>query len=174
MKTIILIPIVAIMSIAILSCKSKAQKDAEDYKNKIEKAVKENTPVNNDAQQKMHASPGTIPQGMGNIVGEWALTKIIADHNGNHVIDPDEEKEATTNMQDYLKFNADGTCTYTIVKLEGRYEIITKDNGRKKLVTYDKSGTETNTGRYIISVTDKELVLNIIMGGSDFEVFKRL
>jgi len=39
---------------------------------------------------------------------------------------------------------------------------------------YDRTGTETMSGRYIISVTDKELVINRLMGGSDFEVFKRL
>lgn len=171
MKTGFLITIVA-MVIAAVSCKSKAQKDAEDYMNKIEKTVKENSPASTNEQKT--STSFTMPAGMENIVGEWELTKIIADHNGNHVIDPDEDKEATTNMQDYLEFNADGTCKYTIVKLEGRYEIITKDNGKKKLVTYDRTGTETNTGRYIVSVTDKELVLNIMMGGSDFEVFKRL
>jgi Tfp pilus assembly protein PilP len=174
MKTNYFLTIMAGMLIATVSCKSKAQKDAEDYMNKIQKTVKENSPSNADAQQKGSTTSGTIPQGMENIVGEWELTKIIADHNGNHVIDPDEEKEATTTMQDYLEFNADGTCKYTIVKLEGRYEIVTKNNGRKKLITYDRTGTETNKGRYIVSVTDKELVLNIIMGGSDFEVFKRL
>jgi hypothetical protein len=162
---------IAAMFIVTTSCKSKAQKDAEDYMNKIEKTVKENSPASNDAQQKTLAA---LPGDMKDIIGQWELTKIIADHNGNHVIDPDEEKDATTNMQDYLQFNADGTCKYTIIKLEGRYEIVTKDNGRKKLVTYDKTGEETNKGRYIISVTDKELVLNIMMGGFDFEVFKRL
>jgi len=73
-----------------------------------------------------------------------------------------------------LKLNANGTCEYTIAKLEGRYEIVTKEDGKKKLIMYDKTGTETTSGRYIISVTDKELVINRIMGGSDFEVFKRL
>ena len=111
---------------------------------------------------------------MGNIVGEWELVKVIGDRNGNHIIDADEEKDAITTMKDYLKLNADGTCEYTIANLQGRYEIVIKDDGRKSLVMYDRTGTETTSGRYIISVTDKELVFNRIMGGSDFEVFKRL
>ena len=173
MKTNFLVTIIA-MLIATASCKSKAQRDAEDYMNKIQKTVKENSPANADAQQKTSASSFTMPEGMENIVGKWELTKTIADHNGNHVIDPDEDKEALTNLQDYLEFNSDGTCKYTIVKLEGRYEIVTKDNGKRKLMMYDRTGTEVNRGRYIVSVTDKELVLNILMGGSDFQVFKRL
>jgi hypothetical protein len=174
MKTNFLVTIIAAMLITTVSCKSKAQRDAEDYMNKIQKTVKENSTSGTDAKQKASASSGTIPSGMENIVGEWELTKTIADHNGNHVIDPDEDKEAMTNMQDYFEFNADGTCKYTIVKLEGRYEIVTKDNGRKKLVMYDRTGAEVNRGRYILSVTDKELVLIILMGGSDFQVFRRL
>jgi hypothetical protein len=111
---------------------------------------------------------------MENIVGEWELIKVIGDDNGDHYIDADEEKDAITTMKDYLKLNANGTCKYTIAKMEGRYEIVTKDDGRKKLVMYDRTGTETTRRRYLISVTDKELVINRIMGGSDFEVFKRL
>ena len=76
-------------------------------------------------------------------------------------------------MKDYLKLNANGTCEYTIAKLEGRYEIVTKE-GRKRLAMYDRTGGETTSGRYIISVTKNELVINRIFGGSDFEVFKRL
>jgi hypothetical protein len=171
MKTCFLMLIIALL-MATASCKSKAQKDAEDYMNKIEKTVKENSPAT-DAQQKTNAA-APIPEDMKNIVGEWEMTKVFGDHNGNHVVDADEEKDGTTNMEDYLELNADGTCKYTAFKLEGRYEIVTKDNGRKKLVMYDRTDTETNKGRYIVSVTDKELVLNIIMGGSDFEVFKRL
>lgn len=111
--------------------------------------------------------------GKDNIVGEWTLVKIIADNNGNHKIDAEEEAKAITTMQDYMKLNANGTCQYTIAKLEGKYEVVTKEDGRKKLVMYDGTGGETNKGRYILSVTDKELVINRILGGSDFEVFKR-
>jgi hypothetical protein len=173
MKTIFLMTITASMLIATTFCKGKSQKDAEKYMNKSEDTLKENSGAKTD-EKNANARSGTIPQGMENIVGEWELIEVIADRNDSHIIDADEDKDAITTVKDYLKLNANGTCEYTIAKLEGRYEIVTKEDGRKKLVMYDKTGTETTSGRYIISVTDKELVINRIMGGSDFEVFKRL
>ena len=160
--------ITASMLIAATFCKSKGNKDAEKYMNKSKDTLKKNS------EQNAKAGSGTILRGMENIVGEWELIKVIADRNDSHIIDADEDKDAITTVKDYLKLNANGTCEYTIAKLEGRYEIVTKEDGKKKLVMYDKTGTETTSGRYIISVTDKELVINRIMGGSDFEVFKRL
>jgi hypothetical protein len=174
MKRIYLVMIVAAISIAVASCKSKSQRDAEKYMNEIKETMKENSPANTDGRQKPNAASGTIPHGMENILGEWELIKVIGDRNDNHVIDADEEKDAITTVTDYLKLNADGTCEYTIANLPGRYEIVTQDDGRKKLIMYDKTGTETTRGRFIVSVTDKELVINRIMGGSDLEVFKRL
>lgn len=166
--------IVAATFTATASCKSKSQKDAEKYMDQIAKTMKENGPANTDGQQKMNAGSVTIPQGMEKIVGEWELIKVIGDRNDSHIIDADEEKDAITTMKDYLKLNADGTCEYTIAKLRGRYEVVIQDDSRKKLIMYDATGTETTRGRYVLSVTDKELVINRIMGGSDFEVFKRL
>jgi lipocalin-like protein len=174
MKPNFSITLFAALLIAATSCKSKAQKDAEKYMNKIEETMKENSPADENSAQKKNTASAPDLNGLENIVGEWELIKVIGDRNGNHIIDADEDKDAITTMKDYLKLNADGTCEYTIVKLEGRYEIVTKEDGRKKLVMYDRTGTETTSGRYIISVTDKELVINRLMGGSDFEVFKRL
>ena len=151
MKAKLLIVLIAI-ALTSASCNSNTQAD-----------TKENTSSKTD--QKAAAA--------GDLEGEWTLVKIIADNNGDHKIDPDEDAKAITTMQDYIKLNADGTCEYTIAKLDGRYETITTADGKKKLVMYDKSGAETNKGRYIISVTDKELVINRILSGSDFEVFKR-
>jgi hypothetical protein len=172
MKANFLMATVVSILIAAASCRGKTQKDAEKSMNKTE----ENATGKNNAktdEQKASAS-GTIPKGMENIVGEWELVKVIADRNDNHIIDADEDKEAITTMKDYLKLNADGTCEYTIAKLEGRYEIVAREDGRQRLVMYDRTGTETTSGRYILSVTDSELVINRILGGSDFEVFKRL
>jgi hypothetical protein len=155
------------------SCKSKSQKDAQDYMDKIEKTVKENSPDTDEQKSNRQLVP--LPEDMKNLVGEWELVKFIPDHNGDHKIDPDEDKDALTVMKDYLKLNADGTCEYTIAKMEGTYEIITKDDGKKKIIMYDRVGGETTSGRYIFSVTDKELIINrIALGGSQFEVFKRL
>jgi hypothetical protein len=162
MKTNFFMLLVAVTIVATASCNSNAPKDAE------------NNSSAKTTDQKASSGSATLPQGMENIVGEWELVKTIADNNGDHKIDADEEAKAITNMKDYLTLKANGTCEYTIAKMEGRYEITTTDDGRKKLVMYDKSGAETNRGRYIISVTDKELVINRILSGSDFEVFKRL
>jgi hypothetical protein len=160
MKTIVFMLMVA-LAFTSTSCNNSATKESAD------------TTSTKTPDQSSTAKPSNIPQGMENIAGEWELVKIIADDNGNHQIDPQEDAKAITTMQDFLKLNADGTCEYTIAKLEGRYEIITTDDGRKKLVMYDKTGTETTRGRYILSVTDKELLINRILTGSDFEVFKR-
>jgi hypothetical protein len=111
---------------------------------------------------------------MENILGEWELIKVIGDHNGNHVMDAEEDKNAITDMKDYLRLNTNGTCEYSIAKMKGSFDIVTKEDGSNRLTMYDGVGAECNHGRYIISVTDKELVINRRMGGSDFEVFKRL
>jgi Tfp pilus assembly protein PilP len=71
MKTNFFITVILAMLIAFMSCKSKAQKDAEDYMNKIERTVKENSPADN--QQKTSTGPFVIPEGMENIVGEWEI-----------------------------------------------------------------------------------------------------
>ncbi|HEX6846747.1 MAG TPA: hypothetical protein VF144_07205 [Chitinophagaceae bacterium] len=161
--------IVAVILITAASCKTKAQKDAEDYMSKVEKTVKENSPAKTGRQK----GSGTIPAGMENILGEWELIKIVGDQNGNHVMDGEEDKNAITDMKDYLRLNRNGTCEYSIAKMNGSFDIVTKDDGSKRLTMYDGVGAECNHGRYIISVTDKELVINRRMGGSDFEVFKR-
>jgi hypothetical protein len=170
MKTNSFLLIITTMLLTATSCKTKAQKDAEDYMSKIEKTMKENSPAKTGKQK----GSGTIPAGMENILGEWELIKIVGDHNGNHVIDAEEDKNAITDMKDYLRLNSNGTCEYSIAKMKGSFDIVTKDDGKKRLTMYDGVGAEINHGRYIISVTDKELVINRLMGGSDFEVFKRL
>ena len=162
MKTKFIKVIVAVTMMAAASCSGNAEKDAEDN---ISAKTKD---------QKANAEPAAMLQGMENIVGEWELVKAFADNNDDHKVDADEEAKAITTVQDYLKLNANGACEYTVAKLEGRYEIIATKDERKKLVMYDKTGAETNRGRYIISVTDKQLVINRILSGSDFEVFKRL
>lgn len=173
MKSIFLIAFSGTMILVIASCKSKSQKEAQDYMDKIEKTVKENSPPSAD-EQKTNRQLVALTEEMKNIIGEWELVKIFTDDNGNHIIDAGEDSDATSNLKDFLKLNADGTCEYTIAKLEGSYEINTKENGRKRLTMYDRTGGETTSGRYIVSVTDNELVINRIMGGSDFEIFKRL
>jgi hypothetical protein len=158
------------MLITIISCKSKAQNNAEELKNKIDKTVKENSPANTDDKQKT-GSPG-IPQDMKSILGEWTLFKRLRDDNGNHKIDEDEEK-AVIESKNYMKLNADGSCKYETI-MDGRYEIVTGEDGRKKLDFYDMSGTKFPTNLYIMSVNENELMININQGGgSQFEIYKR-
>lgn len=172
MKIRFLLIVPAALMLFTVSCKSKSA--AQEYKDKIDQMVKENSPAQTDDQQKTNKQLAPLPEDMKKIIGEWELVKIFSDNNGNHVVDAGEDDDATSNLKDFLKLNADGSCEYSLAKLEGTYEIVTKENGRKRLTMYDRTGGETSSGRYIVSVTDTELVINRLMGGSDFEVFKRL
>jgi hypothetical protein len=159
------------MLITAISCKSKEQKDAEDYMNKIEKTVKENSPATTDDKQQPKAESPNIPQDMKNILGEWSLVRILRDDNGNHKIDGDEEKTAIANTG-YMKLNADGTCKFQTV-MDGTYKIITEEDGKKNLAIQDLQGTKYPMKLYVVSVTEKDLVLNTVAGGSGFEIYKR-
>ena len=161
---------VVIATTMISSCKSKSQQEAQDYRDRIEKTVQENSP---SAAATSQNKSFVLPAGLEKIVGDWQLTRVVADDNENHVVDGEEEKDAVTGMPDLLILNADGSCFYTVARLEGRYEIVSSEKGRK-LVMYDRLGDEINKGRYILSVTADELVINRLLGGSDFEIFRRL
>ena len=167
--TKIFIIITAIISMVTPSCKSKAQKEAEDQMSKIEKAVKENSLANSEDQQK--PKPGSFPQGLDNILGEWSLLRILRDDNGNHVVDGDEEKTAIANTG-YMKFNADGTCKFQTV-MDGTYKIVTEGDGRNRIDIQDMAGTKYPMQLYIVSVTKNDLVINTVAGGSGFEIYKR-
>lgn len=151
---------IAIATLTILiSCSSSEQKDDT---NKTEKK---------DDQPKTNVESPNIPDDMKSLVGEWELVKFLRDNNGNHKIDPEEESTATKDQQDYLKLNADGTCEYSLVKVPATYKIEKNENGTK-LKMFDPTGPEVvGSLRYILSVTDKELVFDRYGG---FEVFKRL
>ena len=163
---------IAVITIATLSCKSKAQKNAEDYMNKIEKTMNEN-PVKTDDQQKPKTGFFTIPAGMENILGEWKLIKKLRDDNGNHKIDAEEEENAEVKSNNYMKFNADGTCKFEEL-MDGTYEIITEEDGRKKISIHDMKGTAYPFSLHILSVTENDMVINsIVGGGSQFDIYKR-
>lgn len=171
MKTIFFMTIVAAILVTTASCKSKEQKDAEKYMNEIEKTMKENSPSNTDDKQKPKAGSPNIPNDMKNILGEWTLVRILRDDNGNHKIDEDEEKTAIANTG-YMKLNADGTCKFQTV-MDGTYQIVTEEDGRKKLALQDLAGTKYPMSLYIVSVTENDLVINTVAGGSGFEIYKR-
>jgi hypothetical protein len=144
----------------VLSCKSKSESAAE------------NSPPQADDKQQQKATSPNIPKDMENILGEWTLVKKLRDDNGNHKIDEEEEK-AMIESKNYMKLNNDGTCKYETI-MDGRYEIITEEDGRKRLAFYDMSGTKYPMNLYINSVNKDELLININYGGgSQFEIYKR-
>ena len=160
--------VIGMILIVAASCKSKAQKDAEKYQNEINKMMEENSPAKTADNQ----NASSVPTEMKNILGEWTLDRTLRDDNGNHIIDGDEEKTAIINPGGYMRLNADGTCKFESV-MDGTYEIITEADGRKRLAIKDLAGTKYPMSQFIVSVTDKELVINNIAGGSGFDVYKR-
>ena len=170
MKPNSLIIVIAAMLIVAASCKSKSQKDAEDYMKEIEKTMKENSPKTDE--QTNAASP--IPQGMENIVGEWEMVGSIVDTNDNLQIDEDERKNLQpTSIKDYMKLNSDGTGLFTVAKMEGRYEVKAKESGEKEYLTwYDRANAPHRIGT-IIKVTEDELHIKE-PGGSGLFIWIRL
>lgn len=171
MKSTFLATVIIAMIITTTSCKSKEQKDAEDYMKKINETMKEN-PVKTDDKEDSKTGSPNVPNDMKSILGEWRLYKKIRDDNGNHKIDADEEN-AEIKSNNYMKFNADGTCKFEEI-MDGKYEIITEQDGRKRISIHDLNGTPYPPGLYIYSVTENELIININQGGgSQFDKYKR-
>lgn len=172
MKIIFFITGIAAILITAVCCKSKAQKDAEDYMNKIEKTVKENSPA--DDQQKASTVPFVMPEGMENIVGEWKLASIIIDKNANDKIEDEEKADPFTQSNDYMKLNSDGTAVFSQVKMKGHYQIKPNSDGaRKYLNLFDKTEEKYSKGE-IVSVTKDELILLTKFSGSSFYIWKRI
>ena len=162
--------VIGMILIVAASCKSKAQKDAEKYQNEINKMMEENSPANKADNQ----NASSVPTEMKNILGEWTLDRTLRDDNGNHIIDGDEEKTAIINPGGYMRLNADGTCKFETL-MDGTYEIITENDGRKWIAIKDLQGTEYPPQLFINSVSENELVINRVQGGgSQFDIFKRL
>ena len=143
------------MLITVISCTSNTQKEKE---------------ANKDDKQQPKTTTSTIPKDMENILGEWNLDRILRDDNGNHKIDGDEEKTGIANTG-YMKFNADGTCKFQTV-MDGTYEIVTENDGRKRIAIQDMAGAKYPMSLYIVSVNENELVINTIAGGSGFEIYR--
>lgn len=70
------------------------------------------------------------------IVGEWELVLVAPDENGNEIIDENEKAKSTTNMQDYMKLNSDGSAEFYLFKAKGRYEIRANESSGKKYLIY--------------------------------------
>lgn len=128
----------------------------------VEKSVATNSAVSQDQQNN-------------DIVGEWELINIIPDDNRNAKIDDDERKKAFTKDQakDYMKINSDGSGVFSQVKWKGRYEVVSKSGGKRKLILYDKDNNKEDRG-YIFSVTKDELILLSYSTFQRFSVYKRV
>ncbi len=144
-----------------------------------EKATNSSSEIDKDSNEisstdgnKNPATGSGVPADMKNILGEWELDRTVRDDNGNHRIDEDEEKTAIMNPGGYMKLNADGTCKFQTF-MDGTYKIVAEEDGKKRLDIKDMEGTEYPMSQYIISVTEKELVINNVKGGSNFNVYKR-
>lgn len=137
------------------------------------------TSANSNSQASNDANAGTTTNNQSNgIIGEWRLKFIAGDKNGNKILDDNERKEASKGeMDDYMRFNADGSCEVTIHKLQGKYEI-KEEKGISRLFIY--SGNNLGNKNYLIgkyrigTITKDELVLLQMFGGTDFMVYKRL
>src|SRR5687768_4362424 len=109
------------------------------------------------------------------ITGEWQLVLNADDDNLNKSLDEDERKKAKLITRYYFRFNTDGSCLISFMKLPGRYEI-KEENGKKKLFVYTSvDGPEELVERWIIvSSGSEELVLCDDYGIQGFWIFKRL
>ena len=156
--------IIAITLIAAVSCNSNGQKEPTTNN--------ENKAANPDDNQKPTSGSADIPPEMKNILGEWKLDRRLRDDNGNHKVDAEEEKTAIPNVEMELKLNADGTCKFETV-MDGTYKLVPGEDGRTMLAIKDLSGAPYPIQQYINSVTEKELVINTVAGGSGFDIYKR-
>jgi len=137
-------------------------------------ATNESNAANNSPAEKQD-QPGEASSQGDNIVGEWKCTMWISDKNRNEKIEEDEKADAFTQVNDYMKLNADGSAVFTQLKMKGRYEIKPNSDGTSKYLNlFDEANTRYQKG-VILSVTKTELTLLwTALGGDKFTVWKRL
>lgn len=106
------------------------------------------------------------------LMGKWETILLTGDNNTNGKLDPEERTNASTHYKDYLELHPDGTCVYSIAKLNANYEIVEKD-GNKSIEVIVADGSRLKQGR-IISLLPDELQLMKFSGGRDIVVYKRI
>ena len=127
---------------------------------------------NSSSEKKEESMPGSSAQG-DDIVGEWEMVGSILDTNDNLQIDEEERKNLKpTSFKDYMKLNKDGTGLFTVAKMEGRYEGVVKENGKKYYTWYDSANGPHKIGT-VIKVTKDELHIKE-PGGHGLFIWKRL
>jgi hypothetical protein len=135
----------------------------------------QNQLATNSAKETAEANTSAAANpGNDDIIGEWKLTMWIRDNNLNNKIEEDEKADAITQMNDYMKLNADGSAVFSQVKIKGRYEIkLNSDGTRKYLNLFDEANSRYQKGE-IISVTKTELTLSGTSLVNTFTIWKRL
>ena len=127
-----------------------------------------------EATSPQASTSAAVNPGNDDIIGEWKLTMWIRDNNRNNKIEEDEKAVAITQMNDYMKLNADGSAVFSQVKMKGRYEIkLNSDGTRKYLNLFDEANSRYQKGE-IISVTKTELTLSGTSLVNTFTIWKRL
>ena len=164
MKYFLPISLLLVLSSSCQQQKAKAHQDAvNDMMNKY----------GNDQQAK-DPSPGTAPSAAvagSDLMGKWVTVLVTGDTNSNGKLDPEEKEKGSSQYNDYLELNPDGTCIYTQAKIPGRYEIVEKD-GNRSIEVIASDGSRVKQGR-IISLTASELQLMKFSGGRDIIVYNR-
>jgi len=139
------------------------------------KAATNDSSVADEPSNEKQNQPAESSSQDDNIVGEWKCTMWISDKNRNEKIEEDERADAITQVNDYMKLNADGSAVFTQIKMKGRYEIKPNSDGTSKYLNlFDEANTRYQKG-VILSVTKTELTLLwTALGGDKFTVWKRL
>lgn len=139
--------------------------------NKATTAEKNQTD-NGSSNKKEEPASNSTAQG-DDIIGEWEMVGSVMDTNDNLQIDEAERKDLKpTAINDYMKFNRDGTGLFTLAKMEGRYEGVAKENGKKYYTWYDSANGPHKIGA-VINVTKDELHIKE-PGGAGLFIWKRL
>ena len=136
-------------------------------------ATNEKQQTNNSSSEKK-AVPASNSSAQGDdIIGEWEMVGSVMDTNDNLQIDEEERKDLKpTTFKDYMKFNRDGSGLFTVAKMEGRYEGVAKENGKKYYTWYDSANGPHKIGT-VIKVTKDELHIKE-PGGHGLFIWKRL
>ena len=152
-------------SLFLLSCQQqKAKQHQEAVKDMMEKYddEKSNQPV-------PEAKPPSGDIQSSKLMGAWESSLLTTDDNNNSILDQEEITKGTINYKDYLSLKPDGTCKYTVARIEGTYEIVEKD-GNQSIEVIAKDGSRVKYGR-IIFLKPTEMHLMKFTGGRDIIVY---
>lgn len=130
--------------------------------------------TNNSSTEKKSEPVTNTPAQGDEIVGEWEMVGFVSDTNDNLQIDEEERKNLkSASFKDYMQLNSDGSGSFTVSKMEGRYEYKAKEGESKKYLTwYDKGDGRHRVGT-VVSVSKEELHIKE-PGGNGLIVWKRL